>query len=163
MLLAMFLKGEYLSGAELDKRQYLELAQRFEGEMARLPDGAGTNFTAQLLRGLPVASWRATRVRNAEFLSGLLSPSEHLSAYPTPFGVELQLRTQEQRDAIRSRLVTSRIYPAVLWDLDRDLATRQDRHWSNRMLHLHTDYRYGSSDLERVANEVLIATENAAL
>ena len=159
MVLAMSLKNEYLSGADIDKSQYLDLAHRYEEEVAHLPDSAGTNLTSQLMQALPVDSWRATRGRNAEFLAGLLVSSSALSAYPTPFGVELQLGTPEQRDAVRSRLITSSIYPAVLWDLDRDLATPQDLAWSDRMLHLHTDYRYGDHDLERVAREVLLATE----
>lgn len=159
MVLAMSLKNEYLNGADIDKSQYLGLAHRYEKEVAHLPDSAGTNLTSQLMQALPVDRWRVTRGRNAQFLASLLASSSALTAYPTPFGVELQLGTLEQRDAVRSRLITSSIYPAVLWDLDRDLATPQDLAWSDRMLHLHTDYRYGDHDLERVAREVLLAAE----
>ena len=99
MVLAMSLKNEYLNGADIDKSQYLDLAHRYEEEVAHLPDSAGTSLTSQLMQALPVDRWRATRGRNAEFLASLLASSSTLSAYPTPFGVELQLGTHEQRDA----------------------------------------------------------------
>lgn len=161
MVIAMYLKGEFLAGADVAKAEYLARARRFEERVVSLPDGAGTHFTAQVLARLPVASLRATRIEGAQTLGDLLAPVPQVSATPTPFGVVLTFESEDHRDGVRAELVRAGIYPAVLWDVDREFASPEDIDWSARMLHLHSDYRYDGCDLERVAGEVLRAVKGA--
>jgi len=151
MLDAMILKTEYLDGAAVDKAEYLRLAREFEEEVAELRLSQASIVTRMLLPLLPVDAWRTARLRNSKTLATLLASVPALVAHETPFGVVLELEGPRTRDKVRSQLIECHVYPAVLWELDQTFATQRDISWSQRMLFVHTDFRYGSADLQRVS------------
>jgi dTDP-4-amino-4,6-dideoxygalactose transaminase len=78
------------------------------------------------------------------------------------FSAVLVLASRAQRDAVRSALITGRIYPAILWALDepaRPLDHPEAKDLAERVLSVHVDHRYDADDMTRIASVVLHALE----
>lgn len=154
----MLMKRLYLQGGRPTKDAYRAALARGERDIAR---GAVSAMMSQrLLSRLPAAAWRSLRARNHAWLATLLAGARHVrvlhGAPPgsCPFSLVLVFDTPRRRDETRERLIRKRIYPAVLWNLDRPVVAgipADDADLSRRVLSLHCDYRYGRRDLSRVA------------
>ena len=77
------------------------------------------------------------------------------------FGVVLEFDCPERRDAVRHGLIRRSVYPAVLWELSPQDVPPHQLDLSRRLLHLHTDARWSSEDMHRVAEIVHELCERA--
>ncbi len=161
---AMWLKAAYLAGAGVDKPAFRELALEGEASIASGDVSGMTRATRQLLPLLPIAEWRAVRRANHQRLNealrdlSWLTPLDaHPDGYPSAFVARVD--THERRERVRSRLISNRVYPAVLWPLDEPVVAVSPiaREISKTILVLHCDARYDATDLQRVASLVAAA------
>ena len=161
---AMVLKTAYLGGAAVEKSAFREHALAGERAIATGAVSAPLPLTRAILAAFPVDEWRARRAANHTAFAEALGTVPGVSlAQPQPgavaYTVNLLHDTAELRERVRTSLIASRIYPAILWSLEHgpipvppgalDL--------SRRILSLHCDQRYGSDDMQRVAAAVRAA------
>lgn len=158
---AQILKSLYLQGAAVAKETFRQLATQGEanlagGQVSGMPAG-----TRSLLDALPTHSWRARRACNHSFLKEQLSelgwrvlPVEEGGV---PLSLIVVLSTSEQRATLQAELVRRRIYPSVLWPLDKPRVgdiPGVARSFASRMLCLACDARYDEAHLHRLVDEL---------
>jgi hypothetical protein len=154
---AMYLKSEYLDGANIEKDSYLRLFRSMEQEYAQPATARISAFSRELIRSFPVHEWRRQRLANIRHLSTAVRALLGLTVLPSTFGVVVRCRDHVQRERVRLTLLRARIYPAILWQLP-DLGTASaDHDFSRRMLFLHADFRWGRQDMDHVANQIALA------
>lgn len=164
-LSAMLLKRLYLEGEAIDKEGYWKLSKCGESDIATEAIVAITAVAKDIITTFPVGSWREQRKANYELLVRLLRHCRQLSVMPQqpqgqggcPFSAVLILETPERRNSLCAYLVSQAIYPAILWQVDRITAVSpsdDNLAFSQRMLSLHCDGRYSSSDMVKVATVV---------
>ena len=151
---AMYLKSEYLGGADVGKDTYLRLFASMEQEFAHCEPARISAFSRDLIRSLPVHEWRRQRLRNIDCLTEALGAVHRLAVLPSTFGVIALFESRHQRDKARLWLLRARIYPAILWPMESADAGHADRDFSQRMLFLHADFRWTEHDMHRVAEQV---------
>lgn len=159
---AMLLKRLYLDGLAVSKDTYRSLAADGEDHIAEGAVSAASPLTRALLPLFPLARWAQTRRANRQALSRMLAQVEWLRVLEpadpeaTGFSVVLVVDTAERRERLRRGLIEHRIYPAVLWPLERTVVPVPEDaiDLSRRILSLHCDFRYGPEDMARVADAV---------
>lgn len=157
----MILKLQYLSGTPIPKKMYRDLLSSGEVHVSDSDVSGISPWSSLLLRSYPSQEWRQARKRNyltfvtemedMEWIS-VLKPDDVTRAYP--FSCVLVFDTPERRDYVRRQLILHRVYPAVLWPLDVGMpgVHKEDAMFSARMLSIHCDFRYESSDMIKVAS-----------
>lgn len=168
-LAAMMLKSLYLEGHAVEKATFRMLFERGERDIAGGPPSGMTQWTAEMLRMLPVCEWRRKRTANFDFLASALGGSQHFSvllpeAGAHPFMLVLRFESSAVRDRARRYLIDHSVYPAILWSLESPRLEVDERavDLSRRVLALHCDFRYEEEDLQRVADEVRNAVREGA-
>ncbi|MEU8044025.1 hypothetical protein AB0B71_07755 [Micromonospora echinofusca] len=151
MLSAMCLKAAYLDGAPVPKERYLALAASAEQALESRVVSGMSDYSAAALDALPVDQLRQHRTANAIALQRLIAGVPDVIARAYPFGVVLVFDTVERRERVRRGLIAEQVYPAVLWAGAVDGTTPVGSGFADRMLFLHTDFRYAEPDLARVA------------
>lgn len=162
---AMVLKTHYLASHSISKDVFRQLQLSGENHIASGSVSGMPKWAEALLSTFPIAYWRDCRLRNhrtlAKSLSGaswtkMLHPQPDVDA--CPFAGILVFDTRKRRDRVRERLIAEKIYPAVLWPLEKTVVAgvrREDIDFSERMLAIHCDMRYSDSDMQRVAAMIL--------
>lgn len=153
-LRGMYLKSEYLGGADVGKDTYLGLFASMEQEFAHCEPARISGFSRDLIESFPVHEWRRQRLRNIDCLTEALGAVPGLAVLPSTFGVIALFESRHQRDEARLWLLRARIYPAILWPMESADAGHADRDFSQRMLFLHADFRWTEHDMHRVAEQV---------
>jgi hypothetical protein len=156
---AMYLKSEYLHGADIEKSAFLGLFANMEKEFARIMPARISAFSRDLIGSFPVHEWRCQRLSNIDCLTTAVSAIRGVTVLPSTFGVVVLLENHDQRERVRRWLLGARIYPAILWPMDNTDAVDADRDFSQRMLFLHADFRWGQRDMQCVADQVAAALE----
>lgn len=151
---AMYLKSEYLGGADVSKDTYLGLFASMEQEFARCEPARISAFSRDLIRSFPVHEWRRQRLKNIACLTEALGPVPRVAVLASTFGVIALFESRHQRDKARLSLLRARIYPAILWPMQSADAGHADRDFSQRMLFLHADFRWTEHDMHRVAEQI---------
>lgn len=158
---AMALKASYLNGGSSDKSQYRSLFSRAETRIGRLAPARMSATSRDILQNVPVISWRAQRLANYDVLASelsklpevglmLLKPAEHC----VPYAACLVMDRPEDRARLAAKLISSSIYPAVLWPIAQDRIKgvgHREADLANRILCIHCDHRYSAEDMVRVA------------
>lgn len=161
-LAGMVLKAAYLSGAPVDKADFLDAFRLGEGVIGTTPASAMSPSSRGILRTLARPTVRAAKARLwAEFsktledLPGLRVLRPH-DPSACPFSWILQADDRPTRDALRAQLIASHIYPAILWPLDEAIVPidAAARSLADTTLSIHADLRYSSSDQARVLDVV---------
>lgn len=149
-LSAMYLKSEYLEGKfnhkEIFRKLYLEAEEKFESHKTNstLPDLIKSQLFSLVPENLIKKSYE-----NLQFVKSKLNPSKKVILKSThdltEMGIILLCETNDLRNNLRTNLIENKIYPAVLWPgqlsaVDKDL--------ENRILFIHSDFRYEQEDLE---------------
>jgi hypothetical protein len=159
-LTGMLLKQRYLGGEAVSKDAFRARAIAGEAAIGRGDPAPMSPVSRAFLDVLPAPAWRAVRASNHDAFASALAelPGARLltstSGGRVPYAAVLCFDDPAKRDAVRSRLVEQRIYPAVLWPIDADRAPGippAHVELSRRILCIHCDHRYGPSDMERVA------------
>ncbi|MHB8972329.1 MAG: hypothetical protein ACYC3X_15665 [Pirellulaceae bacterium] len=157
---AMMLKALYLEGQAVGKESYRALQLLGEEGIASGEISGLDPLAAQVLDCLPWESWRRQRRDNHAVLAEALREIPSIEVLPPSadtgscsFAVIVMFPTSVLREMVRTDLIASSIYPAVLWPISciaqPELAAAG--RIANRMLALACDFRYGSEDLLRVA------------
>ncbi|SCL24025.1 hypothetical protein GA0070624_2844 [Micromonospora rhizosphaerae] len=168
ILSAMAMKASYLAGVGDDAEKERYLAAYASGEEGLGDPGisGASDYTRHLLRLLPVHDLRRRRQRNARTLADALGELPGVEVRRYPYGVVLVVESARRRAEVKSGLITERIYPAVLWPMDGQDAPERLHAYSERMLLLHSDFRWRSRDMKRVAAVVraqLIGTRDTVV
>jgi hypothetical protein len=159
-LAAMLLKGEYLGrGDGRLKERFRRLQLDGEERLAAAGvSGASAATRESLVWGVPLP-WRARRSENtARLLSALhgWGVAEPLfTEWPpdaAPLGAVLELRSAEERDAVRQGLREAGVYCPVHWADAAELGSARVRELAGRILTIPTDWRYSAADMARVAS-----------
>lgn len=167
-LTGMLLKERYLSGAAVDKEAYRSCAIAGEEAIGRGPSAPISIIARTLLELFPAFAWHRARCANHVTFVRTLGqqravralgpiPSVETSDDFAPYAVTLLFDDPARRDAIRSALVSKRIYPAVLWPIDPLLAPgipEAHAELARRILCLHCDHRYDEVDMRRASSTV---------
>lgn len=119
---------------------------------------AMTPDSLAILRTTPLSSLTTPRLNNWRSLDARLRQWSPLSVDPMapPLGYVLDLEP-ETRDRLRSRLNAARVFAAVHWpELASPAATFPREHgWTQRLLTLPCDHRYGETEMAAVAELVV--------
>lgn len=169
-LAAMSIKALYLRGAAIDKQVFRDVFEATESYFdADTGPRAVSRASAALLGALPVHLLRSARRQNfnalADALGGVSGQLRIASvdAGGAPFSAVLIFDSTTLRNSVRAELIRQRIYPAILWSLDRPVQPVGEAasDFASRMLSLHVDARYSPDDLRRVAAYVRAAVDRA--
>jgi hypothetical protein len=156
-LSAMYLKEEYLKGETVDKevfrKLFVEAENDFENDFtnASIPDCA-KNILFQI-DVEKILKYKYDNVKTA--LTALKDTTEITVNFKSNkhyvFGLCLECKTPIQKDKLKTHLILSKIFPAVLWP--NQLKDR-DKEIENLMLFLHLDYRYDLHDIKMITNTI---------
>ncbi len=168
---AMLLKSLYLAGHPVAKAEYRALAGRGERAFRHAAVSGMSEVSRSVIGSFPLEAWRRARRANAAMLRPWLASVAGLrliapvEAGLAPFGVVTVLETAALRERVRARLLEARVYPAVLWPLERTVVPVRSaaRDLSRRILVLHCDGRYDRDDMRRVGEAVAAACAAADL
>ena len=157
-LTAMALKQIYLAGGSVAHSGFRDLFVRSErGVWDSQPSGISA-FSRQRLASLPHGRFRERRAENLEAFSAAFGTPPGLLVFKAPFSVLVVFEDPALRDRVRCELVERRIYTSILWPLDAAAVagiTPSDHAFSERVMSIHADHRYGPRDMHRVAKALL--------
>jgi len=160
-LAAMTLKALYLNGHPIEKEKFRHLAILGEGHIGTGEPSGMLKWTSCLFTTFPMEIWRQQRRLNHQILSAgladlpwveVLQPEDNLTTFP--FSGILVFDSPERRARVRQKLMAAQVYPAILWPLDEPVVkgiSPEDLDFSQRMLSIHCDLRYGRADMEYVS------------
>lgn len=159
---AMLLKKLYLQGKNIDKNRFRRLQLTGEEKIASGEISGITSTTSALLDIMPIAHWRDVRKRNYNYFLDRTLGIGHFDVLHAadsscfPFSFFIVTETPTEREKIRERLISNRVYPSVLWPLDKpffpDVVCAEDLCLSRTILSIHCDMRYSMSDMKIVAD-----------
>jgi hypothetical protein len=153
----MRLKQRYVDGEDVSKDEYRRVLIGAEAEIGQGTPSAISEESRVRLGRIDVDAWREVRQRNYERLVGLLGGLPRLQVLPAeaktaPLAVTLLADSPAERDEVRAALIQHSVYPAILWSLEGSSAEDSpEMELSRRILTIHCDARYGSADIDRVA------------
>lgn len=152
-LAAMFLKKEYLSKKSENKDLYRELFIEAEHQFESNCTNAAMPLTSiAILKQLNIASILQRKKENIAYALSLLNHEMNLEFNlkrkdDNVFGLIIKCPNANVKSDLKSHLIQSNIYPAVLWP---DQMTGRDQEISERILFVHLDYRYDFEDIELI-------------
>lgn len=154
----MLLKRLYLSGRHVPKPLFRGLLVSGEARLVSAMCSSMTPWSRTLVPRLRIREWRRIRHRNflafkAEF-NRITIPSVLESNGPgCPFAIIVVFPEHHLRDRVRAHLISNRIYPAILWPMEKKdpLVDADTVDVSQRILALHCDMRYSIKDMSKVA------------
>jgi len=159
---AMIIKSLYLNGYVDQKDEYLNNFRKGEAHIASRRVSNLIPASEYIIKTFDVEKWRSLRLRNYLFLLkeignhdgiNVLKPSDKAAC---PFSFIVVFDSNNTRERMRTDLINSNIFPAVLWPLDVQIQKRfkNNMSLSSRMLSIHCDGRYSTDDLARVAEAI---------
>jgi hypothetical protein len=152
---AMAKKALWAAGsASSDKEVWYLALQEHEAAFEGLDPALMQPETLQRLQRLPVNRWRKDRLHNLNYLRQLFGASAVATPLPGTYGLPLLFPTVESARETERRLLEQHIYPARIWPQPID-APQEDLYVADRLILLHTDYRYCERDMERIASVLL--------
>ena len=162
-LAAMVLKHLYLAGEPVAKDVFRRLQIDGESGLAGGAASAASPLLEQLLPTLPWDRWRQRRAANHRYFRQALGDLESLRVLTAPadngscsFAAVLHFESPARREQVRAAMLARSMYPAIHWPTEggaeRHAAVQADaERLSRRLLSLPCDFRYQTSDLNRVA------------
>lgn len=155
---AMRMKSDYLSGGHSSKEEFLNLFRATEETFADLPLSRPVEWTQDILNQIDIKKWYWLKKRNYNTLVELLHPKHSEIIFPekkglTPFSLLLSFRNHSICEEIRERLISEKIYPAVLW-ADVDQSDPEAVEYSSHILSLHCDGRYDNENMRLLASKL---------
>lgn len=162
-LAAMILKRLYFEGRFTEKKVFREIASSGEHRISSREVSGIFKWTEDALDSFPIKTWREKRRKNHEVLSSELSGLFGLTLLQSgvvdacPFSGILLFDSPECKNYMKDKLIASRIYPAILWPLGKPLVAGINQEYvdfSERMLSVHCDMRYGEDDMNFLAERI---------
>lgn len=148
----MLLKREYLAGRMPDKQAFRAEAIAGERGFGSLPCQP-LALSVELATRYDWAWWHERRRRNWDAFADAYTGGPTLCGGSESTFAVLKCSDNPTREALRTRLVAERVYPAVLWSLDgsRLSVSAGSLDFSETMLALHCDGRYDPVEMRTVA------------
>ncbi len=156
-LSAMILKRMYLDGGPFEKDQFRDVAIHGERLMAGGAISGISAFSRIRLDALPTRAWQERRAQNRAAFIGALGRPQRVRILDVPFAAILLLPDMESREQVRRRLIAKRVYPSVLWPLEHPVVSGippEHVGLSRRMLSIHCDHRYTTTEMEAIGAAV---------
>ena len=160
-LQGMLLKALYFQTGNVEKNVFLSLYHAGEEAFHQLATRAISPVSKQVLATFPWRFWREQRAKNYAVLQELLRDCPYRvitkSIDVCPFSFILFFPTRQIRDGIRAKLIARSVYPAVLWPLEASdcaWAGEEAVNAAGRLLSIHCDGRYSTTDMEITAKLV---------
>lgn len=155
---AMDEKDRYLRGKIIDKESFRLSFVETEDTFDVLDMSSIDKRSMEFLQSFDLSLWNSTKKRNWEILVGLASNNRIKVLRPerddmVPFSLIILFENEMQQERIRRELISSSIYPAVLWHVP-DHSHDEVRSFSKRMLSIHCDGRYKEKDIEELYNTI---------
>lgn len=155
---AMEKKARYLRGEAVDKsefrKQYTTTEEWFDHASPVLIDDRSR---AVVSSQLDIHRWLNAKHKNWQLLYDLIHQDVKVllpeSETCSMFSMVLLLDSKEQRDSVKSQLISENIYPAILWPVP-EKASPAARAFSNSMLSIHCDGRYTEEDIRLLASKL---------
>jgi hypothetical protein len=123
---------------------------------------SGMDATSEhIVRHMNLCEWTARKQQNREVARQRLAHRWQVlegEGGSTPFSVVLLCDTAEQRTRLKAHLIEKQIYPAVLWPIPEEVENGAVRDFAERMLSVHCDARYTTSDILYMCNLILEET-----
>lgn len=157
---AMRLKGHYLAGELVSKADFRALATEGEEGIAHGEISGMVSTTAARLATFPLQTWRERRRANHRVIAEGLKGVEGLKVLAAhrdtcPFSAFVVFDTEARRERVRQALIQASIYPALLWPMNAPVlegVSDMHRALGDRILSVHCDMRYDTSDIHRVVS-----------
>lgn len=153
---AMKMKADFLEGRNINKSTYLDEFRVTEQNFDNLPISSIAERSRIIASTLDINIWNNIKRDNWNTLANNLICEGFSIIRPadsklTPFSLVMLFDSQKKRDDIRIRLIKNSVYPAILWSLP-DNVSYQSKDFSNKMLSIHCDARYGHRDMTMLAS-----------
>lgn len=160
---AMAAKGRYLSGATVSKDDYRNSYALAEPVLESSGAVDISSWSREALAQLPVEQMRRKRLENiSAFHRVFQQDPQGMMMHDSASHIVLMASSRMLRDTVRRALIANEVYPAVLWPLPEGLSGTDEMQFSNRMLALHADYRYGPADIARLSSLIESVTDVAS-
>lgn len=160
----MSLKALYINGHCIEKKVFRDLLTSGEEDVASGKISGMSDWAKNMLPAFPIDRWREKRRINHRCICNKLSGLPWLSVLreennedSCPFSAVLIFDTAERRNFVYEKLIQSRIYPAILWPLERPVINGTPERYvdlSRRILSIHCDMRYNESDMIYVGKQI---------
>ena len=153
----MEMKAKYLQGEDVSKdefrKRYIETEEWFDRAEPALIDERSRRVVSE---EFDINLWQSVKRKNWMLLKTLVNSERCEVIVPeddscTMFSLILLLESKKHRDAVRTRLIETSVYPAILWTLPEN-ASSSAKDFSNRMLSIHCDGRYSEDDIRQLAD-----------
>lgn len=152
----MLMKTAFLDGQSINKdlfrKCFIETEGWFDRAEPSLIDRKTSSFVSNTF---DIKLWQEARRRNWSLLRGMIDHDAFHILVPenescTMFSMVLQFESKKQRDYFRECLISSCVYPSVLWNLPDDVSF-EAKSFSDCMLSIHCDGRYSKEDIMQLA------------
>jgi hypothetical protein len=160
----MSVKSLYLQGYAMEKDTFRTLFISSERNIAAGPISGITDWSKDLLSTYPFDRWREKRRNNYNGLLKELNDLPWLSVAGDvkkedgcPFSAVLVFDNPACRDYVYEKLIRARIYPAILWPLEKPVTGSIPERYmdlSRRILSIHCDMRYDRRDMIYVGKQI---------
>jgi hypothetical protein len=155
---AMKLKADYLNDKFHQKDLFRSLYIETEQQIEFLGLSGLDSKTLYILEQLDLQKWLNVKKTNWQVAFDLLGKYNILHVgeveHRTPFSIVVKCNSQEERDSLKKHLVQRNIYPAVLWAMPESSDFSEACDFSNKMLSIHCDARYGVNDIKYISEQI---------
>ena len=156
----MALKRDYLHDEPVQKEEFRKLLVGTEPYFDSAEVSLIDKETEEYLSMFDVEGWYARKKENWREIKStvyrnfdVLPPEDPAC---NPFSATIVCGSKENRDGLRNRLISSNIYPAVLWSIpEGESVSFGARSFSERMLSIHCDGRYSIHDIMEMKQMIM--------
>lgn len=152
---AMKMKAEYLKNPTADaatKDAFREKYLESEDKIAILALSGIDHESEAIIKALNIKMWTDLKTDNwylcKELLDKRFKVIEPESSKTTqPFSLVILMDSVEEREKLRKYMIQHQIYPAILWHIPENCEFTEAKSFSEKMLSVHCDIRYGRTDI----------------
>lgn len=150
---AMRLKLMYLKTGEISKEEFLRIHAEGESQVGEDFTPSGMISGNDLVQYADMHYYLSKRIENNNFLKCMIEQYDlYFNILDSYIFFIILFSSENHRNFFKFKLIAKNIYPAILWPIDDKYMLSDDTDLSRRTLVLPTDFRYGKSDMEYIAN-----------
>lgn len=148
---AMKDKTNYLQGFHVLKDKFLNLFNKTEEGFETLPMSGISSDSYDIVSKMDIRAWYDKKKENWLVLSQISHPKvevlqpEYSDFYP--FSFVIKLNNKENRDLIRTELISKNVYPSILWNIPNTQSSKIVE-FGDTCLSIHCDARYNEDDIQ---------------
>ncbi|WP_164742419.1 hypothetical protein [Pseudidiomarina mangrovi] len=158
--LAMSTKSLYLQNKVAEKNGFLNTFSECESAFGDVRNPSGSVMPDKQLSHLDMTYYLGARRQNNKLLASILSDSFcYVELIDDDVFFIIGFKDNNAREQVKKSLIEKDVYPAVLWPVDDQYMTEADKVFSQRMLVIPTDFRYGEHEIFLLAKILKQALE----